>query len=374
MEVAGTTAPNNIAEGTSKAFSNPLAKVPIAPMRGVNEGAAQDPAPKDPATPADPAPKETAAPATPATPAAPTFNIDDLTDDQINELIAKKTKGKVKTLAELNEEQPPVKTKAELEKEEEEERAQALAWSISQGKIKKEDYDKAITDQSKSKRDIALSILTSQWMENDKTLTPEDCQELFKDMFFEGEKDDTPKRKAAIKQMDSIADNYLKQYSDLSMDKIHEGYRTYKTSESNKSAISKKVDTVFDSIASELKLTSKIEDTDVEIPFSLDAAELKAIKKASKATILEQCAAKGIDPSKLKDSEIQDVINYDIKAKYFDKAVAHATSEGYKKGALDKEAAFKNIPVREADTMAWMAKPADARATHVSEGTKKAFR
>ena len=155
MEVAGTTAPNNIAEGTSKAFSNPLAKVPIAPMRGVSEGAAQDPAPKDPATPADPAPKETAAPATPATPAAPTFNIDDLTDDQINELIAKKTKGKVKTLAELNEEQPPVKTKAELEKEEEEERAQALAWSISQGKIKKEDYDKAITDQSKSKRDIA---------------------------------------------------------------------------------------------------------------------------------------------------------------------------------------------------------------------------
>lgn len=113
----------------------------------------------------------------------PALNIDDLTDDQINALIEKKTGGKVKTLAELNE--PPAKTKEELEKEKETRKADALTWAFDNKKIKKEDYDNAIIGKSKSDRDIALSVFTTEAQAENKDLTTEEAEELFKDAYHE---------------------------------------------------------------------------------------------------------------------------------------------------------------------------------------------
>lgn len=336
-------------ELTDKAFG--AARVPIPGMPADAAAAAPVPPVVPPAAAAIP---DTVAGAV-ETPVPEPKNYDDITEEEFDALLAKRSKGKVKTIKELTDEAPPVKTAKELAEEEEAEKTQALAWAISAGKVKREDYDNSVKDKSKTAREIALTILTKEWMDEDKALAEGDCEELFKDMFFEQEPEASNKRKSAQKRMDKLAADHLAQYS--GMDTIHEDYRGYKTTESNKSAIGKKVDSVFETVTTEMKLTGNIEGTDVEIAFALDAADLKEIKKASKKVILEQCLAKGIDPKNLKESEVKDLILYDIKAKTYDKAIAHTANESYKKGKLDWEAEHKGILQKTVSQQPYMGKP-----------------
>src|ERR1700748_3604735 len=149
-----------------------------------------------------------ATPTTPVeNPAKAEFNIDELTDDQINELIAKKTGGKVKSLSELNKPEP--KTKEELEKEQEKRDADALSWAIETGKVKMVDYDNSIKGQAKTDREIVLADFIAEVQAEDKEITIEEAEEMFKDAYHEH--DDTSKLyKIGQKEIKRLADIYRK--------------------------------------------------------------------------------------------------------------------------------------------------------------------
>lgn len=158
--------------------------------------AAATEAAKPPATPTDPPPAE----------AKPKFNLDDLSEEERDDMVKKLTG---KSLSELN--PPKEKTKEEIALEAEKVKADALAWALGGGKIKKDVYDRVAADRNKSDRELALKAFTGSLMAEDKDMTEEEAEEIFKDTYHETQETDSRLYGIGQKEIKKLADSYRKE-------------------------------------------------------------------------------------------------------------------------------------------------------------------
>lgn len=277
-------------------------------------------------------------------------NFDELSDEQRNEWLAKLTKGKIKSIEDLTPAAPPVqKTREELEREEEEERNEAISHAFSSGKIKKDDYDRAVSTRSKSEREIAFDLFASDVKAFDKDLTSEEISLLFSEQFGENESEGSLKYKRGQAEIQRIAQNHLAQFP--TAEQMVEDFRMQKKAEYNKSQLGKMVDQAFETISDNMAFKFKYKnaseaDTEVDLSYAIDEADLKSIKRDAKKNIVGFYTQLGVDIKDVKEADLLDAINTDLKSKLFDKIVPTIAALAAEKGRMDTEAIHKNIPVR----------------------------
>src|SRR6185436_2281771 len=283
------------------------------------------------------------------------INYDEMPDEEFDKILAKRTKGAVKSISDLQV-PPPTKTKEELAAQEEKKKADALAWKLSTGNIKREDYETALGIRSKTNREIALSLFSDEMKEIDPKITADEVEEYFRDYYREELDDTDPKRTILLKEMNSKADGFKKEKAGF-IDTIDPEYRAFNTKQQNIKAIGKQIDTVFDALPAELTskgtykkhLSAKPEgeDAEIEIPYTIEDADFKAIKKEVRSHMMNYLNEINADPKDIKDADIQNQINLQLKSRLWDKVVPLLISQAAEKGKMDTLAEAKAIPIRQ---------------------------
>lgn len=265
--------------------------------------------------------------------AKPEFNPDDLSEEDKNTLLAKLTGGKVKSLADLDKPEP--KSKEELEAEAAKRKTDALTWGLTTGKIKKEDYDSALTEKSKTSREIAIRLFTASLKEEDPKLTDEESEEIFRDTYHEDKEPDTRLGKIGQREIEKLANSYRKEKFAV-IDNIEPEYENFTKTEANYSAYKKQIKGIAAALPEKLefKIPYKAPDgTESEISYEIPVDEKIKSKIISEFTDQSTFAniagrsAKGIDEKALTAE-----LNYHLKARSFDAAVAGALQSGLEQG------------------------------------------
>lgn len=246
-----------------------------------------------------------------------------------------------------------VKTKEELAEEEERQNTAAITWALTSGKVKREDYDTAIREKDKSNRDLALALFTEELKVEMPKITGDEAEEMFKEYFMEDAEEGNTQRKLRLNEMNKTANAYRKEKYGF-IDNISPDYKQHLTTEENKKLIGQKMADVFDTFAPEIELKSTYtpagaadgETSELSFAYKIDDAELKSIKKDTKEKLVNMLTKLNVDPATITDESIKEEFNSVVRARYFDKIVAHAVTESANKARLDTEAHYKNIPVR----------------------------
>lgn len=186
------------------------------------------PAPVVAATPATPtaAPvvdKNTPAPQAAAPTEAPVktpIDISEMSADEIDAMLEKITAGKVKSLAEINKPEP--KSAEEIKKEAEQRESEAIGWAIDNKKLTKTQYEEAVIGKSKTDRDLALVQFTKEVCAEDKDITAEEAEEMFRDAYHESDPE-SKLYKVGQKEIKKFADAYRKENFGI-LDNIQDEY------------------------------------------------------------------------------------------------------------------------------------------------------
>lgn len=297
-------------------------------------------------------PANTPAPATSALeekPAPTAFNVDEMSDDERDALMAKLTKGKVKKISDLT--PAAQKTKEEIAQEEEQEKTDALNWMFSTGKSTSTDYASALVVKSKENRDIALALFGEELKELNVKITDEEVLEQFRDYYLEDSDEDTTGRKLRVKEMNRLAENYKKEKAGF-LDNILPEYKEFKNKDANKELIGQRIDEAFEvfipKIAAKATYTSADDkETTFDIDFTLEDSEVKAVKKEVRKSMVSMLSTLGVEAKDIDPNLINKEIDSVLKSRQFDKAISYFASEAAKKAKMDTEAFHKAIPVRQ---------------------------
>jgi hypothetical protein len=293
--------------------------------------------PVEVAPPAEEKPKvETQAPATPTEP----------TDEEILSIFNKRHETNFKTIEEILPKK--AKSKDEIEAEEKRFKDDALEWGLGTGKISRELYEKSIVDKSKTSREIALSIFTAGLREEDKDITNEEAEEIFKDTYHEDKETDNPRLyKLGQKRMAAEAEQYLKaNYSDV--DGLEDSFREYTGGAERFKDYGKQVKTFFGTIPAENKL--KFEYThangkkeNIEIEYNVSDEDIKAIQK--QFTSDDMFIALGANKGEVSEKTMNAAFNHHLKARVFDKVLADVAVKVADRTALETMAYLKGIKI-----------------------------
>lgn len=270
----------------------------------------------------------------------------ELSDEEFLEAFNKRAGTKYKSLDELK--PKAAKSKEDIEKEEAQFKNDALTWSIENGKITREAYDKALVDKSKSPREIALAVFTAQLQEEDKAITSDEAEQIFSDTFHEDKADDKDRQKlyaTGQKQIEKIAKDYLKSnYS--AVDEIE---NEYKNSMSDKQKFTGYTDFVkdqFSTLAKSGEFEFEFDGEDgkkvgAKVNIDFDEKDVEAVKKQ----FLKQDMYYALEANKseLSPKQMQEAIAFHLKAKTFDKAVAQAAKKASESTFIETMAYLKGI-------------------------------
>jgi len=264
------------------------------------------------------------------------------------ELLAKFNKRAGTNFKSLDELKPkPAKSKEDIEKEEAQFKNDALTWSIENGKITRDAYDKALVDKSKSPREVALAVFTAQLQEEDKTITTDEAEQIFSDTFHEDKADDKDKAKlyaTGQKQIEKIAKDYLKS----NYGAIDDIETEYKNSLSDRSKFSSYTDFVkdqFNTLAKagefEFEFDGENGKKTAKVTVEFDDKDVEAVKKQMLKQ--EMYYALEANKSELSPKQMQETIAFHLKARTFDKAVAQAAKKASESTFLETMAYLKGI-------------------------------
>ncbi len=260
-------------------------------------------------------------------------DLDTLSEEERDKMIEKLTRGKVKSLSSL-EEPAPQKTKEQLEAEANQRRQEALSWAIDTGKVKREEYDAAIVVQSKSDRELALSAFTAGLQAEDPSTTPEEAAELFKDVYHEGQKEDSPLYKAGQREMKKLADSVRREKIGI-LDEIEPDYNTFTETQAQFKAFKKQVKTLADGVPKTIDFAIPYKAADgkeetLNYSAPVDAAVLNKIVNditAENAFVMRNISSNG----KINEKALAEELTYHVKARMFDVVVPQLLADHGKK-------------------------------------------
>ncbi len=245
-------------------------------------------------------------------------NYDDMTDEVLLEVMEKRVGKKFKSLDDLKD-PPKALTPEEIKTNEDREATEALEWGLASNKIKKDFYEKGIADKAKNKRDIALSLFTAELQGEDKDLSGEECEERFKEFYGENEEEGSWRHKKGAKEMNSVADAYLSQYSMI--DNLTAEYRGEKTKAERQKSFQKQVSAVAKEIPNKLTFEFPYKSVDgatldLKYEVDLDDKVLSQVVKEITGSGMEN--AFGDNP---KVERIAAELNYHIRARMQEKVI-----------------------------------------------------
>jgi hypothetical protein len=275
----------------------------------------------------------------PPVPEAAKVNLDELSDDDFLELYQKRTGKKAKSLDDLKE-PPKPPTKEELEAAAEREQTESLEWALSTGKVKREDYDKAVVAKQKDNRTIALALFTEELQAEDKNITPEECEERFGEFYAEAEDENSWKRIRAIKQMNKVADEYRAQFS--AIDNLPEEYRAERTATQLKANYAKGIKEIIKASPKEISFPipyTNVDGSETTLEYKVPVPE-KIFKQ-----VTELLTSDGMENGKLGTSKPDYVaaeVAWQVRARMIDEAVPVIMAEHAKKVEEDLMVNLKN--------------------------------
>lgn len=340
-------------------------------------------APATPAAPVDKIPAEKPEeqkqpdPATPLAEATAAQEPKELTDEEFDALLEKRTKGKVKKLSDLDE-PAPVKTPEQIEAEKKEKKKNSLAWAIQNELINQDDYDRSIVVGSKTEREIALDLFAIDAKEVDPDLTSDEIEERFKDHYREDLDETDPLRKLAMKKMSKDVASYKNEINGK-VSGVESNYDNYLTQAQSIKNFNKQVNA---SLKDELPKSIEFEfsypgpdgkDLTVKMPFAIDEAIVESVRKEYINNEAVYSALKG-NKKEISNADIIAAAMYNIKANLWDKAIPELMKKAATQGAKDWEADRRAIPDRRAPLQeAPAARNEKAEAQKFHEDTNKAF-
>lgn len=269
------------------------------------------------------------------------INIDNLTDDEINNLIEKRT-GKKVSLADLT--KPEQKTPEEIEKAAQKRNSDALAWAIESGEITKEQYDAAIVGKSKTDRDIALALFTADALADDKDLTPEECEEMFKDAYHET--DDTTKLyKVGQKEIKKLADAYREKNFGV-LDEIGPKYDETVQTQDRFKAYKSTVKKVADEMPKEIEVKQMykyLDGKEEEITYKIPVNEKVLASLVKDASSLSSFQSENFfNEGKFDEKQQAKKLSYHLKAQSFDEVIAEVIKQTTKEVETRMEVVLGN--------------------------------
>ena len=261
------------------------------------------------------------------------LDLDALSDDERSELLAKLTKGKIKSLDEIQD-PPKQKTKEELEQEASQRRQEALAWAFDSGKLKREDYEDAIVLKSKSDRELALAAFTASLQAEDKDITPEEAAELFKDVYHEGQKEDSPLYKAGQREIKKLAEAFRNEKIGV-LDEIEPEYESFTQTQSQYKDFRKKVKAIAETQPKVLDFAIPYKSADgaeESLTYSIPVDQKVLDKIVNEVTAEQSFAVRNIaSDGKIDEKALATEISYHVKARLFDTAIPQLLQEHTKK-------------------------------------------
>lgn len=329
-EVAEKT---DVKAGTKAAFGNERVVV----KKDAHAEPAPTPVPDPPPAAPTPDPVQTTA----------KIDLDTLSDEEFNAALAKRTKGAVNDYKSYI--PPAKKTKEELEADEKAQKAAAIEWAFSSGATTREAYDQAVILNSKTDRDIALQLFAEEVLQEDSKATPDEIEVLFKQHYMEDAAENDPARKIRMREMAKSVSAYKKDKAGI-LETLDSDYQNFVSLESRRTSFGKQVDTLFDKVLpKEQKVTFKYAGTDgkefdAEIPYTIDDADIRALKKIVKSDITFRQT--GADKNDVSDEDLLTGVNYHLKAMIFDKMVSSIAVNAAQRGAKDWEAYHRGFKVK----------------------------
>lgn len=258
---------------------------------------------------------------------------DEMSDEAFNKMLAKKSGGKYKTLEELT----PTKqdTPEEIEAAKSKRKTEAHIWAIESGKTTKEKYDQAIKDSTRTDRDIALALFTTNLQEDDKNITSEEAAEIFADTFHESAEENSRLRKTGQSQIEKIAAQYRKENFAF-LDEIEPEYNEIVEAQNQYQGYKGRVKEIGDKIPKTILVEVPYTDVDgnavtLKHEFAVDDSAFKKVLdevRSQSSFTIKNVTTNG----KITDKDVETDILNRIKAATYDNAIKSMYEAGLKKG------------------------------------------
>lgn len=254
------------------------------------------------------------------------INLDELSDEDVNAILAKRSKGKINSIDDLDSLVNPVKPKSteEIEAEKQKRKTDALAWAFENGKLKKDEYEKAIVEKSKTDRELALAVFTANLQSEDKNVTIEEAEEIFRDAYHEDAEADSKLFKVGQKEMKNLAESYRKEKFSA-LDQVEPDYDNFTQTQDQYKSYKGVVKKAIAELPTELtfgvpyKDLNGVEST-IDCKIAVDPkviAKLTADYTDQKAFLMRNMSAEG----KFDEADMRKELEYHMKAMTFDKAI-----------------------------------------------------
>lgn len=257
----------------------------------------------------------------------------DMSDEDFNKILAKRTGGKFNSVADLTPTAQP--TPQEVEAAKNKKKTDAHLWAIETGFTTKEKYDQAVKDSTRGDRDIALSLFTAGLKEEDKNITAEEATEIFADTFHEGAEENSRLKKTGEDQIRKIAAQYRKENSSI-LDEIEPAFDQVVQTQTQYQGYKSKVKEIVEKIPKTIPIEVAYTDVDgnaitLTHEFVVEDSVIKKVLdevRSQSSFTIKNVTSNG----KITDKEVEaDILNR-IKAATYDTAIKSMYEAGLKKG------------------------------------------
>jgi hypothetical protein len=263
------------------------------------------------------------------------FNLKDLEampEEERNELLSTLTGGKFKSLEELT--PAKVKTQAELDEEASNLRRDSLAWALENGRIKQDEYESAVILKSKSPRELALAAFGESVRAENKDITDPEIEELFKDTYHEGQKEDSLLYKQGQRAIKELAEAVRKNKIGV-LDEIEPEYKQVVEAQQQFKGFKKQVKGVVDQLPKSFEFSFDHPNVDgaTSNTFKMNVpVDQKVIDKViAEMTSERSFSIRNLEANgKFDEKKLGEEFQYHLKARMFDDVLKAALTQNAK--------------------------------------------
>ncbi len=262
------------------------------------------------------------------TPAKEKLNLEDFSEEEINQFLEKKSNGKIKSLDDLN--PPAQKTKEQIEADALKRKQDALSWALDTGKLQKDAYDSAVILKSQPDRDLALAAFTESVKLEDDKITDQDAEEMFKDLYHEGADTDSFLFKRGQREISKLAESVRKEKVSV-LDEIEPDFDQYMQSQDQYKGFKKQVKKIYDEMPKTIEFDIPHMNLDksegsFKVSAEVDKKTLDAIAQSISSE--RSFVIRNLDgDNKIDDKALAKEFNDHLKAKLFDTIVPQMLKE-----------------------------------------------
>lgn len=245
----------------------------------------------------------------------------DMSDADFLELLKKRTGRDIKSLDELITPAKP-RTPEEIEADRVANKEKAIQYGLQSNVFSTKDLEAYYVDNKRTDRDIALEMFTTAQLKEDSSLTTEQIEENFKELYFEDEEESNWKRKRKAEEMSYLAQQY-REHKHSAIIGAEDGYENHTSVEQQAVAYKGAVDAVVSTF--EKKLSFNIDGKDYFANVS-DSSLLDVQEHLLSSDMFERLGKGSLNEGQLKQILNQSVIIKELPKIMDEVARSYATA------------------------------------------------